>query len=198
MVGRIFVVGLLVVAVLVSFAVADEPGTISGTSGQSAVTVQELVGQRNANTQVWEYTRQVPIVDDETGITEMVTVQNQVYEKVDNLCYNRSEINTPDWVPTVEEIIPATESGFAYQAKQGAYQVSFVGDLTAPWSIIYQVKDQTFRLGVKYLGYYDSSNGSSVFLATANSVVPQLVSPNKLVYPIVKGIAEYSMSTTWD
>lgn len=180
MISRLLVAGVLVVAVLVSFAVAGEPGIISDQSDQSAV--QEIVGQRNANTRVWEYTRQVPVIDNETGNTKMVTVQNQVYEKADNLCYNISNTNTPEWAPTIEEIIPTTESGFAYQAKQGAYQVSFVGDLTSPWSIIYQVKDQTIRLGVKYLGYYDSSNGNSVFLATANSVVPQLVAPNKLVY----------------
>ncbi|MFB3897714.1 MAG: NosD domain-containing protein, partial [bacterium] len=112
--------------------------------------------------------------------------KNQVYEKADNLCYNRSETDTPDWVPTVEEITPSNVSGMAYEANQGAYQVSFAGDLSGaggvPWSIIYKVKDQTFRLGIKYLGYYDSSNGSSVFLATPNSVVPQLISPNKLVY----------------
>jgi hypothetical protein len=141
---------------------------------------------RDSNTRVWEYTRQVPVVDDESGRTELVIVRNQVYEKADNLCYNRSTTKIPDWVPTIEEITPTLGTGFAYQAKQGAYQVSFVGVLSAsggsPWSIIYQTKGQTLRLGIKYLGYYDSSNGSSIFLATPNAVVPQLVAPNKLVY----------------
>ena len=185
MISRLLVAGLLVLAVVVggTFAMAGEPGIPSVQSGESvASVVEEVVGLRNANTRVWEYTRQVPVVDDETGKTELVTVRNQVYEKADNLCYNRSETATPDWVPTVEEIIPAPETGFAYQAKQGAYQVSFVGDLTAPWSIVYQIEKQHLRLGIRYLGYYDSSNGSSVFLATPNAVIPQLVSPNKLVY----------------
>ncbi|MDI6784751.1 MAG: right-handed parallel beta-helix repeat-containing protein, partial [bacterium] len=166
----------IITSLLFSYSVlslADEPVSSS---------VQEVFGLRNANTRVWENTRQVPVVDEETGRTELVTVRNQVYEKADNLCYNRSTTKTPDWVPTVEEITSVSKSGVAYQAKQGAYQVSFVGDITTPWPVVYQIEKQQLRLGVRYLGYYDASNGSSVFLATVASVVPKLVSPNKLYY----------------
>ncbi|MDI6784308.1 MAG: NosD domain-containing protein, partial [bacterium] len=135
-----------------------------------------------ANTRVWENVREVPVVDDETGKTELVTVRNQVYEKADNLCYDISTTDTPEWLPTVEEITKATDAGLAYQAKQGGYQVSFTGDLTAPWSIVYSLEKQQLRLGVRYLGYYDTSNGSSVFISSVASVVPKLVSPNKLYY----------------
>jgi hypothetical protein len=162
------------------FSMADELVSTSVQSAQSAV--QEVVGLRNDHTRIWEYTRQVPIIDDETGITELVTVRSQVYEKADNLCYNRSETATPEWVPTVEEITPVSETGFAYASNQGVYKVSFTGDLTAPWSIVYSLEKQQLRLGVRYLGYYDTSNGSSVFISSVASVVPKLVSPNKLYY----------------
>ena len=152
------------------------------SQANEAVSVQEKVELRNANARVWEYTRQVPVIDKENGRTELVTVRNQVYEKADNLCYNRSTTKTPDWVPTVEEIAPVSETGYAYQANQGVYQVSFTGDLTAPWSIVYQIEKQQLHLGVRYLGYYDASNGSSVFISSVASVVPKLVSPNKLYY----------------
>ncbi|MDI6783441.1 MAG: hypothetical protein QME64_05010 [bacterium] len=122
------------------------------------------------------------MVDDETGRTELVTVRNQVYEKADNLCYDISTTDTPEWLPTVEEFTLATEKGFAYEAKQGGYQVSFTSDLTARWPIVYQVQKQTLRLGVRYLGYYDASKGSSIFIASVLNVTPKLISPNKLYY----------------
>ena len=113
------------------------------------ISIQEQIGSRDDHTRVWEYTREVPVTDDETGVTELVTVRNEVFEKADNLCYNRSTTKTPDWVPTVEEISPTSESGYTYLSNQGYYQVGFTGDLTQPWSVVYQVENQQLQLGVR-------------------------------------------------
>ncbi len=133
------------------------------TPTQGTNTVTEVVSGRNQNTRVW---------NNGSGI---------YYEKSDNLCFNSSITDTPNWQPVIEAF--SIDPNYAYSALQGVYQVKVNSNFASGTPIEYQIQNKSISLGVKYLSYLDKSSGTYVKIATlSGSQIPNTAISNQLYY----------------
>ena len=152
---------------------SNSPGVISRV---------EVVSHRNANTRIWQSTKVVNDYDPITQTVSQITVTSNIYEKGDGLNYNAGTDTTPNWQPTVGSIQSLLDPTYQYQALQGHYQVKFARDLNANYPISYTVNGRTLHLGLRYLAFYDKSNGTLQPFSYTNLHSPTLQG-NKVTYP---------------
>jgi len=142
---------------------------------------QENESLRDSQTRVWKSTKVQEVKNPFTGEISVNTVTHQYYEKADGLNYNAGTKDKPKWLPSVETINPTDDPYFPYQANQGPYQVRFGASINQTTPIEYTVGEETLRLGLKYMAYYDKKKGTLKPFKTLNHVNP-VVDGNKVIY----------------
>jgi len=136
---------------------------------------------RDGQTRVWESFKVQEEKNPFTGEVSIITVAHQFYEKADGLNYNIGTPQKPQWLPSVERIKATEDPYFPYQADEGPYKVKFGVSIDQTTPIEYSIGNDTIRLGLKYLAYYDKKNGNLKPFKTLNHVNP-VVEGNKVIY----------------
>jgi hypothetical protein len=142
---------------------------------------KEKEALRDGQTRVWESMKAQEVKNPFTGEISINTVSHQYYEKADGLNYNIGTPKKPQWVPSVERIKATEDPYFPYQADEGPYKVKFGVSIDQTTPIEYSIGNDTIRLGLKYLAYYDKKNGTLNPFKTLNHVNP-VVEGNKVIY----------------
>jgi hypothetical protein len=142
---------------------------------------KEKEALRDGQTRVWESFKAQEVKNPFTGEISINIVSHQYYEKADGLNYNIGTLKKPQWVPSVERIKATENPYFPYQADEGPYKVKFGVSIDQATPIEYSIGNDTIRLGLKYLAYYDKKNGTLKPFKTLNHVNP-VVEGNKVIY----------------
>jgi hypothetical protein len=142
---------------------------------------KEKEALRDGQTRVWESMKAQEVKNPFTGEISINTVSHQYYEKADGVNYNIGTPKKPQWVPSVERIKATEDPYFPYQADEGPYKVKFGVSIDQTTPIEYSIGNDTIRLGLKYLAYYDKKNGNLKPFKTLNHVNP-VVEGNKVIY----------------
>jgi hypothetical protein len=143
---------------------------------------QENESLRDGQTRIWNSVEAKQVRDPITGIFSQRTIIHQYIEKADGLNYNAGTKTKPQWLPSVETIAPTDDPYFPYEAKQGPYRIRFGASINQNTPIEYSIGNDTIRLGLKYLAYYDKTNNILKPLFTTLNHVNPTVEGNKVTY----------------
>jgi hypothetical protein len=152
---------------------ASQPG---GPAGAAAVNVPAptpfRIVEQGLNHRIWqrETYEQLPNGQVATHVHKVTEIAAGMYH-----------VQNEQLVESKEEIVPYASGAIA---QEGQYQVIFGNNLNSAGAIDLQTPDgKRLTSNILGLGYYDSSTGQSVLLASIQDSQGALLSPNQVIYP---------------
>lgn len=163
-------------AVVCAFACAlqaqSQSRSVAGERHVPAGVVGYLIGERDANQQVWN---KVIVETNSEGQVSYTT--NAAYVEV---AAGLNYFANGQWKLSQEVVEPTADGAVA---RQGQHKVVFASDLATAGAIGLQMPDgKELRSHILGLSYFDAASGKSVMIAEVTNCLGWIVDGNKVVY----------------